>query len=230
MKETNFSVALTQKSADFLPALHGDQRQGRTGAVPRHRRRRARRLDQFQRPGHGPVGPPEPEQGEVRRQADRLRGLDGPDPIAPDAHPAAASGTTRSCTGATPWAGWSPRTAGISCCEHSGGIDGFIAQVALLPRENAGLVILSNLNGTPLAGHRPPQHRRPPARPGPGRLEQAGQGRYRQGQGRGRKGQEGSRQGPEDDTQPSHPLADYVGDYENPGLRPRSPSSRTATA
>ena len=100
---------------------------------------------------------------------------------------------------------------------HNGGIDGFISQVAFLPRENAGLVILSNLNDNPV----------------PGivylnivdrllGLDQVDWNkRIKDGIAKGKAEDEKARKEEDKDrkldTQPSHPLADYVGDYENPG-------------
>lgn len=98
---------------------------------------------------------------------------------------------------------------------HNGGIDGFISQVALLPRENAGLVILSNLNGTilpvivsnnivdRLLG-----------------LDQVDwDKRFKDEVAKGKAEDEKAAKEEDKDrklnTQPSHPLADYVGDYEN---------------
>ncbi len=101
--------------------------------------------------------------------------------------------------------------------EHSGGIDGFIAQVALLPRENGGLVVLSNLNGTAapgivlynivdrLLGLDPIDWNKR-------NLDELAKDRA-----------ESAKEEKEEDkdrtpgTQPSHPLADYAGDFENPG-------------
>jgi CubicO group peptidase (beta-lactamase class C family) len=100
---------------------------------------------------------------------------------------------------------------------HNGGIDGFISQVALLPRENAGLVILSNLNGTPLPmiignnivdrllGLDPVDwNKRTRDEIAKAKAEDT----------------EGEKEADKDrklGTQPSHSLLDFAGDYENPG-------------
>lgn len=48
--------------------------------------------------------------------------------------------------------GWMLRTwEGRKVVEHGGNIDGFAAQVALLPEENLGFVLLANVSATPLA-------------------------------------------------------------------------------
>ncbi len=100
---------------------------------------------------------------------------------------------------------------------HNGGIDGFISQVAFLPRENAGLVILSNLNGNPVPGivylnivdrllglDQVDWNKRTKDEIAKGKAEDE---KARKEADRDRK----------PDTRPSHPLADYAGDYENPG-------------
>lgn len=47
--------------------------------------------------------------------------------------------------------GWVVRDwRGRQLIEHSGGIDGFMAQVAMLPEENLGFVLLTNVSPTPL--------------------------------------------------------------------------------
>lgn len=100
---------------------------------------------------------------------------------------------------------------------HNGGIDGFISQVAFLPRENAGLVILSNLNGTPLPvivsnnivdrllGLDPVDWN----------------ARVKDGVAKAKAEDEKAQKEEDKDrklnTQPSHALAEYAGDYENPG-------------
>ena len=100
--------------------------------------------------------------------------------------------------------------------EHGGGIDGFIAMVALMPRDNFGVVILSNLNGNGvpsivlyniidrLLG-----------------LDQIDWNKRVRDQISKAKA-EAEKQNKEEDkerklnTKPSHPLEDYAGDYENP--------------
>jgi hypothetical protein len=101
--------------------------------------------------------------------------------------------------------------------EHSGGIDGFISQVALLPRENSGLIILSNLNGTPVPGivlynivdrllglDQVDWNKRIKDQIAKGKAEDE-------------KAEKEADKDRKLNTQPSHPLADYAGDYENPG-------------
>ena len=100
---------------------------------------------------------------------------------------------------------------------HNGGVDGFISQVAFLPRENAGLVILSNLNGNPVPGivylnivdrllglDQVDWNKRTKDEIAKGKAEDE----------KARKEADKDRK---PDTRPSHPLADYAGEYENPG-------------
>jgi len=100
---------------------------------------------------------------------------------------------------------------------HGGGIDGFITQVALLPDENAGMVIFSNLSGNPLPtiiafniadrilGLEPVDWYQ----------------RHKDRQEEAEKEKEKAEKEKDADrvmnTCPSHPLEAYAGDYENPG-------------
>ena len=101
--------------------------------------------------------------------------------------------------------------------EHGGGIDGFIAMVAFLPRDNIGAVILSNSGSTPLPsivlyniidrllGLSPVDWNK----------------RIKDQMGKAKAEAEKAKKEPDKDrktdTQPSHPLADYAGEYEHPG-------------
>jgi CubicO group peptidase (beta-lactamase class C family) len=99
---------------------------------------------------------------------------------------------------------------------HNGGIDGFISQVAFLPRENAGLVILSNLNENsvpPIVSYNIIDRLLG--------LDQVDWNkRTRDDIAKGKAEDEKARKEEDKDrkldTRPSHPLADYAGDYENP--------------
>jgi len=99
---------------------------------------------------------------------------------------------------------------------HGGNIDGFSAMVSLMPDENAGAVILSNLNGTPLpmiladAIH----DRLMDADP----IDWSGRFAARRNQVKAlqkesQKAQAAERRG---GTKPSHPLAEYMAEYEHP--------------
>ncbi len=100
---------------------------------------------------------------------------------------------------------------------HGGGIDGFTALVAFLPLDRVGLVILTNMNGTPL-----PQILsytlldrllNLPEIPWNQRFKDEAKKAREQAEKRRKERLEGKKEG----TQPSHPLDEYVGDYEHPG-------------
>lgn len=100
---------------------------------------------------------------------------------------------------------------------HGGNIDGFSAMVAMIPSENAGVVVLTNANGSPaatvianaaldrLAGLTPIDWsarfaaRRDAARAAAKKAKTAAGGSRKAG------------------TKPAHPLAEYAGVYEHPG-------------
>ena len=99
---------------------------------------------------------------------------------------------------------------------HGGNIDGFSAMVSLMPDENAGAVILTNLNGSPLAMiladaiHDRLLELEP--------VDWSARFKARREQGKAlqkesEKAQAGERRA---GTKPSHPLADYAAEYEHP--------------
>jgi len=100
---------------------------------------------------------------------------------------------------------------------HGGGIDGFIALVSFMPKDNIGMVMFTNLSGNPvpsivaynvydrLLG-----------------LDQVDWNkRVRERIEKAKKEQEKAKKEKDKDrklnTKPSHPLEDYAGDYEHPG-------------
>ncbi|MGE0128465.1 MAG: serine hydrolase [Blastocatellales bacterium] len=101
--------------------------------------------------------------------------------------------------------------------QHGGNIDGFSANVVLLPKDGVGMVVLTNLNGTPLrdlitqvAADR--------------LLKLSNIDWITQGAGRRALAEQASKEGEKKKevtrvpgTQPSHKLGDYAGDYEHPG-------------
>ena len=105
---------------------------------------------------------------------------------------------------------------GHTVLHHGGNIDGFSAMVSFLPRDNTGLVILTNLNGTLL----------------PyavmfniyDRLLGLGQVAWSQRfkeiidkmKAEGEKAKKEAEKDRQPNTKPSHPLDDYVGDYAHP--------------
>lgn len=114
--------------------------------------------------------------------------------------------------------GWFVTTyRGHTLIRHSGGIDGFITQFGFLPDQKTGMIIFSNLNETPLPGllmytlfdHLLDLE----PRDWNGRIREL----YKQFEDGQEKAHEVSWAARVKDTQPSHPLADYVGDYQHPG-------------
>lgn len=113
--------------------------------------------------------------------------------------------------------GWRINTyRGHTMVHHAGGIDGFSSFVSLVPKTGSGVVVLSNLNGTPipyilsfgiydrLLDLEPiPWNQRIKAL-------QAGEDQSSQD---ARTSREANRK---KDTKPSHSLKDYAGEYEHP--------------
>jgi len=100
---------------------------------------------------------------------------------------------------------------------HGGGIDGFTARVTFMPRDNIGMVIFTNMSGTPLPGI--------VAYNAYDRLLGLDQipwnKRIREQNDKAKEEAEKAKKEKDKDrklnTQPSHPLEDYAGDYEHPG-------------
>jgi len=99
---------------------------------------------------------------------------------------------------------------------HGGNIDGFSAMVALMPNDGLGVVVLSNLNGTPLptvvARHATDRMLR---------LEPIDwNGRALKRREVGEKANEAAKKSAGDErktgTKPAHPLDEYAGEYEHP--------------
>jgi CubicO group peptidase (beta-lactamase class C family) len=100
---------------------------------------------------------------------------------------------------------------------HGGNIDGFSALVTLFPRDHLGIVVLTNQNESPLPGlitvHAADRIFGPPQRDWNGealRLRVAAEAELRQAAQRKQSVRVAN-------TKPSHPLADYVGDYADSG-------------
>jgi len=100
---------------------------------------------------------------------------------------------------------------------HGGGIDGFTAQVILLPRDNIGMVILTNRGGTAL----PPIISNNVTDRLLGLDQIDWNSRIKKQVEEGEKDAEKAKKEKDKDrklnTKPSHPLEDYAGDYEHPG-------------
>lgn len=105
---------------------------------------------------------------------------------------------------------------GYFLMDHGGGIDGFSALVSMMPRNNIGMVILTNLGGTPIS--------RIIAYNVYDRLldldEIEWNGRIRDEVEKVKKQAEENKKNAETDrktgTRPSHSLEDYAGDFVNP--------------
>ena len=100
---------------------------------------------------------------------------------------------------------------------HGGGIDGFITLVSFMPRDNLGVVVLTNLSPNPL-----PNFITYNAYERLLGLEQTPwDKRFKELMDKmkeeAEKAQEKSDKDRKPNTKPSHPLEDYAGDYENPG-------------
>jgi CubicO group peptidase (beta-lactamase class C family) len=105
---------------------------------------------------------------------------------------------------------------GHQLVEHGGNIDGFSAEVALLPQDNLGIVVLSNLDGTPF----PTVISRVVADALLNLDPVDWSGRVKSQVDAAKAGQKKAATDTRDrkpNTKPSHPLADYVGEFENPG-------------
>jgi CubicO group peptidase (beta-lactamase class C family) len=100
---------------------------------------------------------------------------------------------------------------------HGGGIDGFTAQVVLLPRDNIGMVILTNRGGSAL----PPIISNNVADRLLGLDQVDWNSRVKKQVEEGKQEAEKAKKEKDKDrklnTKPSHPLEDYAGDYEHPG-------------
>ncbi len=106
---------------------------------------------------------------------------------------------------------------GYNQIHHGGNIDGFTALVAMVPEEQIGIVILTNMNGTPL----PTLIARNlyDRLLGLDQIDWHGRAmdEVEKGKAAAEEGKQNADAGRKSDTQPSHLLADYAGDYEHPG-------------
>ncbi|HEX9001850.1 MAG TPA: serine hydrolase [Blastocatellia bacterium] len=101
--------------------------------------------------------------------------------------------------------------------QHGGNIDGFSANVVLFPKDDFGMVILTNLNGTPLRDliAQVAADRLLGLKP----IDWIAQGAARRAasEAAGKEGEKKKAVTRIAGTQISHKLAEYVGDYEHPG-------------
>jgi CubicO group peptidase (beta-lactamase class C family) len=101
--------------------------------------------------------------------------------------------------------------------QHGGGIDGFTALVTLLPNDDLGVVALSNMSATPVPNlvtiyavdlllGLEPTNRHDEAKAKTAEAEEMAE-----------EGKEIREEERVEDTEPSHDLEDYAGEYEHPG-------------
>jgi CubicO group peptidase (beta-lactamase class C family) len=109
---------------------------------------------------------------------------------------------------------------GRKMVNHGGNIDGFSAEVNWLPDDSVGVVVLTNLNGTPVRDFLPRYVY--DRLLGLGRIDWSGRFKVRQARQWARQDSleavAKARQKP--GTRPSHALADYAGTYRHPGYAP----------
>ncbi len=114
--------------------------------------------------------------------------------------------------------GWAVVTyRGHTRLQHGGGIDGFSALVSLMPHDGVGVAILANLSGTGLPGvltsHVVDKVLGLPEID----WNADALGKRALGKAAGKEAEKKKDVVRKPGTNPSHPLADYAGDYENPG-------------
>jgi len=216
MKRTNFSVNDSQKDSDFAQPY--GKREGKVEKLP------FRPITNI-----GPAGSINSSVNEMARWviAHLNGGKYGDKKIAEaatvdDMHrPYMTTGVSSEfpeITGGEYALGWFVDTyRGHRRVEHGGNIDGFSANVVLFPKDGVGMVVLTNLNGTPL--------RDMITQVAADRLFKLSQvdwitqvaGRLAMLEQAGKEGEKKKEVTRVQGTQPSHKLEDYVGDYEHPG-------------
>jgi CubicO group peptidase (beta-lactamase class C family) len=100
---------------------------------------------------------------------------------------------------------------------HGGGIDGFISWVSFMPRDNMGLVVLTNSDSSPLTqiiGFTAYDRLLGLKQVDWSKRFKEERDKAKEAEEKAKKEKEADRK---TDTKPSHPLKDYAGDYENAG-------------
>ena len=117
--------------------------------------------------------------------------------------------------------GWMLVTAhGHRVLAHGGGIDGFTTQVAVLPDDGLGIVVFANLNGTPCAsvilGHAVQRILSLPF------VDIHGEtlAKHKKGKEKDKEADENKSLSRKSGTAPSHPLAEYAGQFEHDAYGP----------
>ena len=106
---------------------------------------------------------------------------------------------------------------GHSFVQHGGGIDGFLTLTTLLPSDGIGVFVVNNLNGSPLNEVLSLNAIDRLLRLKPVPLAKRWRKREIEAQKSAKKGKSDEDTGRRLDTQPSHALPDYAGEYEHPG-------------
>lgn len=216
MTRTNFSVDDSQKESDF--ALPYAKREGKVVKIP------FRKISNI-----GPAGSINSSVNEMARwvTAHLNGGKFGEKKIAEAATVAemhlpqmaiGAPGERPDISSADYAMGWVVDTyRGHQRVHHGGNIDGFSANVVLFPKDGLGVVVLTNLNGTPLRELivRVLADRLLKIEP-VSWIAQGAAVRARQ-EAAAKEGEKKIEATRVANTQPSHRLADYPGDYEHPG-------------
>ena len=99
---------------------------------------------------------------------------------------------------------------------HGGNIDGFSALVAFLPKDNIGMVILTNKNATPIPNII--RNEVVDRLKGLSDIDWSKKGlkRLKKAQEAAKKAEQDAKEKPVANTKPSHPLKDYTGQYKHP--------------
>lgn len=114
--------------------------------------------------------------------------------------------------------GWTVQIyRGNQMVSHGGGIDGFSSLVALLPARKIGVLVLTNLGGTPLPSILTYQVFDRLLGLAPAPWDERMRAERTEFKAARAKGTEQADAGKVAGTQPSHPLAEYAGEYEHPG-------------
>ena len=100
---------------------------------------------------------------------------------------------------------------------HGGNIDGFSAMVMLVPGADLGMVVLTNMDGTATRDLIPRHALDRLLGLEPQDWSAQALARKKEGEAKGKEAEAKKKQARKPGTHPSHPLADYAGDYEHPG-------------
>lgn len=219
MKRSNFSVADSQKDSDF--ALPYDKRDGKVkvipfrpitnlapaGAINSSVNEMARWVTVHLNGGkYGDVKLAEANTVSDMHLGHMVTGSESPEP---------------EITGGAYGMGWFvDNYRGHKRVEHGGNIDGFSANVVLFPRDDFGIVVLTNMNGTALRDLIAQAIADRMLGLQPINWLEKGAAQRAIAEAAGKAGEKKKADARVAGTQPSHKLADYAGDYFHPGYGP----------